>query len=158
MIQLCCTEAGRVTVAPAGMTSIPGDSLLFLGSLQGHNYMCPSYSHNHGPQGVINISSLYATFLPKERIPEPVKDYTLEPSTRHQEAKQLFPPLFLSFLFFPWYPTNSFLFSFKLSGLRRSNNLSKAERGCTWLFNPQQYIKQSTHVKISKPLPDVTQR
>lgn len=89
MVQLRFTEAGRVIVATAGMISIPWDGSLVLGFLQGHSYMCYLHSYHQGPQGVMNISLLHATFLPKESRPEFVKDYILEPSTGDQKAKKL---------------------------------------------------------------------
>lgn len=59
--------------------------------------MCHSYSYNHGPQGVMNISSLYATFLSKESMPGFVEDYILQPRTGDQEAKKLLLQFFYLF-------------------------------------------------------------
>lgn len=95
MVLLWGTKAGWVTIAAAGMISIPCDPFLFLGSLQDHGFMCHSYSYNLSPQGEINIASFHATFLLRESMPEFVKDYILVPGTGDQEAKKLCLPLFL---------------------------------------------------------------
>lgn len=123
----------------AGMISIPCDPFLFLGSLQDHSFMCHTYCYNRSLQGVITISSLYATFLLS------LKDAwvceKLYPSSKYwgPRSEKTISSTHSIFSLLSRDPMHSFPFFFKFSGLKRSNKARKAEISWT-LFSPQKVI------------------
>lgn len=115
--------------------------------------MYPSYSYHHSPQGVMNLSSLHATFLPKESGPGFVNDYIPKPSTgkakRSISAKPSYPFVQVLDAFL------SILEVLRVKEIKEPKKIRKKGANYCFVHKQKSPCKAIQGTKILKPMPDV---